>query len=72
MAIYNGTALIWLRVLVGVLVGYWLTDQEKEHATGLIRMLRSGAPAIWWPEAKNAWFSQEFIDRVEGMMNEGV
>jgi hypothetical protein len=49
-----------------------LADQEKEHATGLIRMLRSGAPAIWWPEAKNAWFSQEFIDRVEGMMNEGV
>jgi len=27
---------------------------------------------MWWPEAKNAWFSQEFIDRVEGMMNEGV
>ena len=49
-----------------------LTDQEKEHATGLIRMLKNGAPAAWWPEAKNAWFSQEFIDRVEGMMNEGA
>ena len=47
-----------------------LTEQEKDHATGLIRMLKSGAPAKWWPEAKNAWFSQEFIDRVEGMMRD--
>tara|TARA_S200000501_G_C20604524_1_gene647433 strand:+ start:180 stop:677 length:498 start_codon:yes stop_codon:yes gene_type:complete len=47
-----------------------LTEQEKDHATGLIRMLKSGAPAKWWPEAKDAWFSQEFIDRVEGMMRD--
>ena len=47
-----------------------LTDQEKGHATGLIRMLKNGAPSAWWSEAKYAWFSREFIDRVEGMMNE--
>ena len=47
-----------------------LTDQEREHATGLIRMVKSELPAKGWPEAKDAWFSQELIDRVEGVMRD--
>ena len=49
-----------------------LTDQEREHATGLIRMVKSGLPAKGWPETKDAWFSQEFIDRVKSMMRDPI
>jgi len=42
-----------------------LTRTEKKHAVSLIRMINDGPTAAWWPEAK-PWFTEEFIDKVEG------
>ncbi len=35
-------------------------------------MVKSGLPAKGWPEAKDAWFSQEFTDRVKSMMRDPI
>ena len=35
-------------------------------------MVKSGLPAKGWPETKDAWFSQEFTDRVKSVMRDPI